>query len=774
MKKLLLCTLFIIVFLCTAVYANELSFTPVGGGKFIYCNNPEGIVDDILLDGETPRWIMNNANLSPDSYYIYLSHFNYTSGFDLQLDMQIKALSNAKITIHKAFFETPQTYAYLFNGTKKLAETDWGQLNVCASMLGMPICDIRGDDFYYPASFEPVTFELKQGKATWLSYYLNNYTPVSFGKGVHIQALIEIQSGTADFNIGALKSNVREYLPDNIANGEYRWDYTLKGIANSLPEVKADISYVIDNNTKDGTKIPVLLKNQYIPEGHTVTEWYTQLNPQNDIWSKKLAAESDILTLYYKDNSKLGFYGADVEDGQKNNIWQFDTLHSAVRKYEQRFNTGAAQDFVPNFILDITADNHAYACNIGNYGVSTTYCLSVTNETDQTKYCTLAITAASEIIAYEKEKPYAYVKDLTSEKVTDNMLTHEIPPNTTENFEFSIILPVNYNGGIKNELIITDENIQAVDFEKKREATKDKTHTDAYYGVPINEIRPLFPEETASTLHGGYEYLKGRNNAIARWCAWDGAPDWYYNLWGHVSTVYTLDENYNISGSYAFTSLPCEASYNNGYYYIKTARDGVYKSQDGVEWAKTNENLPPYIPYYDLKNASDWAIPELEEAWDIGLRLKWQGESYNFTHAISREAFCELAYALLEKLVATTNTNTELKFNDTTNPKIERLASIGIINGFGDGTFRPEAQLTREQAAVILSRIAKNASGNIHEYDAHTYNDSNLISDWAKDGVSLAYHLGIMHGTGDNVFAPQESYSCEQSAITLLRLYKKV
>jgi len=771
MKKILF-TLFIIIFLCTVVYANELVFTPAGGGKFIYCNNPEGISDDMLLDGEEPRWIMNNDNLLTDNYYIYLSHFNYTSGFDIQLDMQIKAVSDTTITIHKAFFETPETYAYMVDGTKRLAETDWGQLNVCSSMLGVPMCDIRGDDFYYPATFEPVTLELKQGEATWLSYYLNNYKPVHFGKGVHVQALIEVKSGAANFNVGALKENTREYLPENINYGEYRWDYTLKGISDSLPEVKTNLCYTIDNNTTDGTKIPVFLKNQYIPEGHTVTEWYTQLNPQNDIWSKSLAAESDILTLRYKDDAKLNFYGSNVAETQKDNIWQFDTLHSAARKYEQRFNTGTAQDFVPNFVLDISADNHTYACNIGNYGIATTYCMSVTNKTDETKYCTLAITAASEIIAHEKGTPYAYVKDLTGEKVTDNMLSHEIPPNTTENFEFSIILPVNYNGGIKNEFIITEKNIQAVDFEKKRAAAIDKNYTDACYGTSVNEIRPLLPKETSLKLQGGYEYLKGKDEAIARWCAWDGAPDWYYNIWSHVSTVYTLDKNYNIIGSYTFPSLPCEASYNNGYYYIKTARDGVYKSKDGTEWIKAEEKMPVYIPYYDLENASQWAISELEKAWNIGLRLKWHGESYNFTHPISRENFCELADSLLNTLEITSNLKVNLEFDDTTNPIIGRLASLGIINGFGDGTFRPDAQLTREQAAVILSRITKLISGNIKEYDTHSYNDDNLISEWAKDGVNTMYHLGIMQGTGNNMFSPQDSYSGEQSAVTLFRLYE--
>lgn len=789
MKRIIICIFCFAALLFSNAYANELEFTPVGGGKFIYCNNPEGIEDDMVLNGANPRWIMNNEKLTPDMYHIYLSHFNYTGngalGYDIELDMAMTAREDSKITIHKAFFETPYEYSYYSNGGYQTAESDWGMLSVCSNMLDIPICDIRGNDIYYPWGFEPVTLEIKKGDRIWLSDYIGNYQRVHFGMGVHIQALVEIESGEMDFNVGAIKSGgflrYRQNIPKDAAFGEYRWDYTLKGIADTLPEVTCDIEYTINNDTKDGEKIPVLLKNQYIPEGHTVTEWYTQLNPQNDIWSKTSAAESDILPLYYKDDTKLEFYGSAAEE--KDNVWVFDTLHSAVRKYETRFNTGAEEDFAPNFLLDTDTDNHAYACNIGNYGVATTYNMRVENTTDKPKYCTLAITAAGTVIAYETsengEKSYGYVKDLTGEKVTDNMLSHKIEPNSVDSFKFTIVLPVNYNGGIKNEIIISDNNIQSVDFEAKKAEIGENAfrRDDTFSGRYITEVFPLLPEETAAKVwehKDSYEYLRGRDSAIIRWCAWDGAPEWYYNLWEHVSTIYAVDKDYNITGEHTFPSLPCGASWNDGYFYVKTARDGVFKSADGIVWNKTDEDLPSYAPYYDLERASDWAIPELERGWELGLRLTWYGESYNFKSGMSREGFCLLASKLLDRLNLAQNPLADIRFDDTDNPQIERLSAIGVINGFGDGTFRPSEQITREQAAVILSRLYSYIeNGNTHtiEGEEHIYSDNGDISDWAKAGVNFAYNMGIMHGVGENRFEPQGSYSVEQSGVTMVRLY---
>ena len=72
MKKLIFTLLLLCLFMGINVSAEELMFQPVGGGKFIYCNNQEGIFDTTLLNGENPTYIMNNENLTED--VIYFTH----------------------------------------------------------------------------------------------------------------------------------------------------------------------------------------------------------------------------------------------------------------------------------------------------------------------------------------------------------------------------------------------------------------------------------------------------------------------------------------------------------------------------------------------------------------------------------------------------------------------------------------------------------------------------------------------------------------------------
>lgn len=67
--------------------------------------------------------------------------------------------------------------------------------------------------------------------------------------------------------------------------GSYQRDRCQKGIADTLPEVNTELKYTIDDSVETGTNLPVKIYNQYV-DGEAVDMWCTNLNPQDDIWSK--------------------------------------------------------------------------------------------------------------------------------------------------------------------------------------------------------------------------------------------------------------------------------------------------------------------------------------------------------------------------------------------------------------------------------------------------------------------------------------------------------
>ncbi len=171
---------------------------------------------------------------------------------------------------------------------------------------------------------------------------------------------------------------------------------------------------------------------------------------------------------------------------------------------------------------------------------------------------------------------------------------------------------------------------------------------------------------------------------------------------------------------------------------------------------------------------SDWAEEIVEKAKNYGLLPEELAESYR--RNITRERFCELAYEL--PIVKEMKAEEDATFSDTSNPKINHLASLGIIKGVGNDRFAPKSLLTREEAATILSRILEISGAEIPkpEYTENTalYNDGADISEWAVSSVFVMRETGIMQGVGDNKFAPKDNYTTEQAIATVLRLYEDI
>ena len=168
-----------------------------------------------------------------------------------------------------------------------------------------------------------------------------------------------------------------------------------------------------------------------------------------------------------------------------------------------------------------------------------------------------------------------------------------------------------------------------------------------------------------------------------------------------------------------------------------------------------------YIP-------SSWAQAEVDNAIDNGYVPKELQKGY--TEAISRAEFCALATQFCETY--TGNTISErMEFTDTSDVNVQKMGAIGVVNGTGDGAFSPDKNLTRQEAATILARLAdymdiELASGTL------SFADNSKISSWAKDSVARISASGVMNGVGNNTFDPLTSYTREQAILTIIRLDK--
>ncbi|MNK80699.1 Cellulosome-anchoring protein precursor [compost metagenome] len=93
------------------------------------------------------------------------------------------------------------------------------------------------------------------------------------------------------------------------------------------------------------------------------------------------------------------------------------------------------------------------------------------------------------------------------------------------------------------------------------------------------------------------------------------------------------------------------------------------------------------------------------------------------------------------------------KFSTFTIITADGLASVNLqsayMNGYTDGTFKPDAKITRAEIAAILARVISNQDNT----ENMAYSDLKSKY-WAKDAISKVTKMGLMHGYANGTFGP--------------------
>ena len=106
------------------------------------------------------------------------------------------------------------------------------------------------------------------------------------------------------------------------------------------------------------------------------------------------------------------------------------------------------------------------------------------------------------------------------------------------------------------------------------------------------------------------------------------------------------------------------------------------------------------------------------------------------------------------------NSYTDVASNAWYNTAVSTLSSMGIIAGYPDGTFRPNANITRAEFVAIAARFDPNGDKTAAAF-------SDILNHWAKDEISIAYNNSWVDGYPDGTFLPQRNIS-RAEAMTLV------
>ena len=138
---------------------------------------------------------------------------------------------------------------------------------------------------------------------------------------------------------------------------------------------------------------------------------------------------------------------------------------------------------------------------------------------------------------------------------------------------------------------------------------------------------------------------------------------------------------------------------------------------------------------------------------------------------ITRAEVATIFFRLLTDDVRDENLTKTNRYSDVAatswyNTAVSTLSSMGIITGYPDGTFRPNAAITRAEFAAIAARFDSNG-------DKTTAKFSDIATHWAKDEISIAYNNGWITGYPDGTFGPQRDITRAETMTLVNRVLNR-
>ena len=145
--------------------------------------------------------------------------------------------------------------------------------------------------------------------------------------------------------------------------------------------------------------------------------------------------------------------------------------------------------------------------------------------------------------------------------------------------------------------------------------------------------------------------------------------------------------------------------------------------------------------------------------------------SFKPNATITRAEAASIFYRLLTDSTRKTYSTTYNTFKDVPakawyNTAVSTMAKLGIVNGGSDGYFRPSDPITRAEIAAMIARCDGNSYGN-----AYT-NFSDVKGHWAANYIARAYELGWINGYG-TTYAPDKYISRAETVAILNRVLNR-
>lgn len=151
------------------------------------------------------------------------------------------------------------------------------------------------------------------------------------------------------------------------------------------------------------------------------------------------------------------------------------------------------------------------------------------------------------------------------------------------------------------------------------------------------------------------------------------------------------------------------------------------------------------------EGVADWALLEVTAMDRLGL-IPEELQYADLSQEITRQEMCAIAVATCEQVTGTeAPIPEEAPFTDTDDELVAKAYALGIVQGDGNGSFRPDDSLTRLEFFCFVGRYLE-ASGMMLPMESYSslegFSDAATLPAWALDPTRLTVGLQIVKGSG--------------------------
>lgn len=301
-----------------------------------------------------------------------------------------------------------------------------------------------------------------------------------------------------------------------------------------------------------------------------------------------------------------------------------------------------------------------------------------------------------------------------------------------------------------------------------------------------------YEDQESIKLDEKFQNLKNDNDVVTLYAVWEeqSVTIGYVSSDTELGTVTVESEPVDaVTGTaHGSTAQAKSGAKFDGWYsadgtQLSTELTFVPTRADGAVWQGTT-----YYAYFSAKRSPSTPstpakpddtkitlapIPEMLNGEDhYAYLLGYEDGTVRPNGSISRAEVATVLFRLLKDDVRMQNLTKDNAYSDVSDTAwystaVSTLSKMGVISGYPDGTFRPNAPITRAEFAAMIARFdetAKSADTPFTDISGH----------WAENAIGKAYGNGWVAGSSKTVFCPESNLTRAETATLLNRVLHRL